>query len=93
MLLGVRDTRPSEDVNDDAFQLSDIALKWMIDELDMLPDDQIVWDKSKESFLNRFRDNYRAAITSTVHDTLSFGGGSNAIQVLLWNLLGKCARF
>ena len=78
-------------MNEDPFQLSDIALKWMIDELDLLPDDQILWNKSKDNFTKRFRDSYLEALTSTIHDTLRFGGGSAGYQVILWNFLGKPA--
>ncbi|KAI4152372.1 MAG: hypothetical protein LQ340_002943 [Diploschistes diacapsis] len=42
---------PSVDPSKDPLQLSDIPLKWMIDELEKLPDDSITWNKEKDNFL------------------------------------------
>jgi uncharacterized protein (DUF2235 family) len=83
------DTKPTEDKDSDYFQLSDIALKWMMDELDALPNDNVRWNSDvKCSFLERFNLHRAKAIASRMHDTLRFGGGSSAGKVLFWNWLG-----
>ena len=81
------DHKPTDKKND-AFQLSDIALKWMINELEEL-DDQLKWGTSKDDYLKRFEDHREKAISSQIHDTLSFGGGTSWLKVLFWNFLGE----
>jgi hypothetical protein len=83
------DMKPTEKKDSDYFQLSDIALKWMIDELDALPNDKIRWNPDvKRSFLERFNLHRAKAILSRMHDTLRFGGGSSAGNVCFWKWLG-----
>ena len=83
-------TQPHVEKAEDEFQLSDIALKWMIDELDSLPknEDHVLWNEQKEYFLKRFAKHSRQAITGRMHDTLSIGGGSSLGKSLLWRLMG-----
>ena len=80
---------------EDAFQLSDIALKWMVDELDHLPGnthgngDQVEWHAElKESFMRRFYNKRNMAIKSPLHDTMVVGGGLALGKVLFWNFMG-----
>jgi hypothetical protein len=83
------DRKQTEDKDSDYFQLSDIALKWMIDELDHLPNDTVRWNSDvKCSFLERFNLHRAKAIGSRLHDTLRLGGGSSVGTVIFWNLLG-----
>jgi len=83
------DMNPTENKDGDYFQLSDIALKWMMDELDALPNDNVRWNSDvKCSFLERFNLHRGKAIASRMHDTLRFGGGCSAGNVLFWNWLG-----
>jgi uncharacterized protein (DUF2235 family) len=83
------DMKPTENKDGDYFQLSDITLKWMIDELDALPNDRVRWNSDvKCSFLERFNLHRAKAISSRMHDTLRFGGGSSAGIVCFWNWLG-----
>ena len=77
------------DKSGDVFQLSDIALKWMIDELDELSTNRILWNEAKkQDFLDRFNRHRSEAIKARVHDTLSIGGGEPFVTTLIWNLLG-----
>ena len=83
------DMKPTEDKDSDYFQLSDIALKWMMDELDALPNDNVRWNSDvKCSFLERFNLHRENAIRARMHDTLRFGGGSSAGKVFFWKWLG-----
>lgn len=82
------DPPPPKDVKDDNYQLSDIALKWMMDELDKLPEDRIQWNKHKDGFIKHFKRNRDQAIGARIHDTLSFGGGCSWLKVILWNFMG-----
>jgi uncharacterized protein (DUF2235 family) len=83
------DMKQTEDKDSDYFQLSDIALKWMIDELDALPNDRVHWNSDvKCSFLERFNRHRAKAIRSRMHDTLRLGGGRSVGKVCFWNLLG-----
>lgn len=88
--------RDSEEKEDDYFQLSDIALKWMVDEIDNVessregPLDRFAWDpEEKASFLSRFQKRQREMISARMHDTMTWNGGSSKFKVILWNLMGK----
>lgn len=82
------------DKSRDWFQLSDIALKWMIDELDNVSGDRVNWNEmNKHSFLTRFAHNRSKAINARMHDTLTFGGGSSFGKVAFWKLLGMHSPF
>ena len=81
--------------NDDHFQLSDIALKWMVDEVDDVENkendlvERIKWDTNeKASFLKRFHDHKDEMIGARMHDTMKFGGGSKPYIAILWNVMG-----
>lgn len=83
------DIDPCEDVRDDHFQQSDIALKWMIDELDGIPGDQLEWDmKRKEGFLKYYKMRREQAISSKLHDTMEYGGGSSFAMTFFWKFMG-----
>ena len=91
------DEAPTENVKDDQFQLSDIALKWMIDELGKLKDhpkfgpgkgDQIVWNAGKDGFLKSYEKRRLEALSGKQHDTMKKGGGSSIMKVIFWNLMG-----
>ena len=74
----------------DRFQLSDIALKWMIDELDNLPQntDHVLWNPKKQSFMNRFASHSQQAIQGFLHDTMTIGGGSSFGKSIFWKIMG-----
>lgn len=75
----------------DPFQLSDIALKWMIDELDNLPKDtdHILWNEEKKhSFMHRFAKKRSDAIKGFMHDTMTIGRGATFRQTMMWKLMG-----
>ena len=84
----------SKDEEEDYFQLSDIALKWMIDEVDDVESkyesiEPLAWhDKSKASFLRRFHKHQSEMISARMHDTMKRGGGSSIFKVILWNFMG-----
>ena len=83
------------DSTHDAFQLSDIALKWMMDEIDNVDrtgelHDHLAWDpKEKGSFLERFDKHIPQMIKARMHDTLAFKGvRADNTMVMLWNFMG-----
>ena len=77
------------DKSHDWFQLSDIALKWMVDELDKLSSDRVHWNqRNKQDFLTRFDRSRSKAIKTRMHDTMTFGGGGSFGSTMLWKLLG-----
>ena len=82
----------------DHFQLSDFALKWMIDELDdlntKLKTDTLRWNEQKADFVRRFVERRPKAIRARMHDTMTFGRGSSFGKALLWKLMGMlCSCF
>lgn len=83
--------KPHWDRKNDPFQLSDIALKWMIDEVDNLDaDERIAWDPAlKDGFMKRFAQHREPMINARMHDTMSFGGGSTWGKVLMWKFMGE----
>ena len=93
----------SKEKDKDYFQLSDIALKWMVDEIDNVESsrkdrlDRFAWDpEEKASFLKRFfqkrkddKGDKDEVISARMHDTMTWNGGSSKFKVILWNLMGK----
>lgn len=92
-LKAQKESEVSGNETKDSFQASDIALKWMIDELNKLGaevnGDQIQWDKqSLDTFNAGYKKKKTDAIRSNLHDTMKLGGGSGIGKVILWNILG-----
>lgn len=87
----------SEDPGHDPFQLSDLSLAWMIDELEHVglehPPAAVRWTKRKDGFKKRFRQRKDQALRSVMHDTLRFGRGVSFFNVLLWKFMGKHSSF
>lgn len=92
--------RDSTEKDKDHFQLSDIALKWMVDEIDNVelsredPLDRFAWDPGeKADYLQRFQKHKSEMISARMHDTMTWNGGLNGcsgkFKVILWNLMGK----
>lgn len=91
--FGKRKTKEiTPDVGNDPFQLSDISLDWMIQELELVgnqhPDAAVKWTKRKDSFKKRFKASRDQAFRSYLHDTLRFGKGSSFYKVVFWKFLG-----
>ena len=74
---------------DDTFQLSDIALNWMVEELEDLPDQRLFWSAKKKDFVNRYQKNREQTLIAKKHDSLARGGGMAYRSVLLWRLMGE----
>ena len=92
--------RVSTEKDKDYFQLSDIALKWMVDEIDNVelsredPLDRFAWDREeKVSFLQRFQKHQSEMISARMHDTMTWKGGSSKFKVILWNLMGNYVSY
>ena len=87
-----------QDNNDrDHFQLSDIALKWMIDEIDNVEGqtssedhaNRLAWDvKEKASFIKRFQQARNEMVKARMHDTMTFEGSDSWSKVPLWRFMG-----
>lgn len=87
-----KDSKPSVTESEDRLQLSDISLKWMIDELDALDDrdiDKPAWNHHKDIFIKNFNENRSQAVKARKHDPVLFGGGCSFSSVLFWKLCGK----
>ena len=87
------DARKTTD--NDYFQLSDIALKWMMDEIDDVESnyepakERFAWDAAdKADFLLRFEKHKPEMVSARMHDTLTFGGGAKWGKVLMWKFIG-----
>ncbi|KAH7191641.1 hypothetical protein BKA60DRAFT_601589 [Fusarium oxysporum] len=83
-----------EPLKDDALQMSDMALEWMIREVDIVgkqhPGCQVKWCDT----LGAFKTSMKVAgtveeriIKGFMHDTLRFGYGSSFLKVFMWNLI------
>lgn len=84
---------PSDDVRTDPFQISDLALAWMIEEVELAgqrdPSAAVKWSEDHVGwFQRRFRKNREQAMSSPIHDSLKFSSGSGFLTVLLWIFLG-----
>lgn len=79
----------------DPVQLSDLALEWMIEELQELPakdpEEKLVFNGHVETFLQNLHGKIDQAITADIHDVLRFDGGEPSwLKVIFWNILGEC---
>lgn len=88
----------SGEVKEDFYQLSDIPLKWMIDELEHLDnhgyeDSKIKWSAAKDGFLKHFGERRNDTLTSDSHDTMRLGGGSSLAKVVFWNFMGMLSSW
>ena len=74
-------------------QLSDIALEWMLHEVDQLPDppaEKLAFNPLCTRFLDTMAEKRADAIKSSeAHDALSFGKGWGWTSVLFWWILGS----
>ena len=94
-----KDGVPHASVEDDYFQLSDIALKWMMDEIDNVESSftqesaRLAWDTtSRNSFLHRFRQHKKQMLAAQMHDTMKWTGDlKSKLKSILWNVMGKHA--
>ena len=82
---------------DDALQLSDLSLKWMISELDALPAEnpanQIAWNEHRDIFLNNFNRKASTAVQARLHDVLAWGNCVSRTQTFMWRILGMYSFF
>jgi len=82
---------PTKNVGEDPYQLSDIALKWMMEELDQLPGDRPEWNHRRDGFLEDFP--YKEVIENApIHNTLS-RKDSSWYMVLMWWFMGTFTSF
>jgi hypothetical protein len=92
----------SEPLDDNALQMSDMALDWMIREVELVgmkePESQVRWCHSKELFKANMNTEpppgtksklQQFVIEGFMHDTLRFGYGSSFFKVLMWKFMGK----
>ena len=93
IFFAMEDDTPSSDVTKDPYQLSDIALKWMIDELDRIPGDHVQWNENKRGFLSHFHKRRKNAIKAPIHDTMKFGRGLSWGKVIFWNFMGMFSSY
>ena len=75
-----------------ALQLSDIALKWMIDELDMIPGEGIKWNSQKDDFLAHYRHHVVEVVDSWIHNSLR-PGEDKALACVFWQVMGRSSLY
>lgn len=85
------------DEADDPVQLSDIALEWMITELQQLPakdpTERLAFNEHVDIFLKNIHGKMDQVYTARIHDVLKIRGGVSAFKVLFWNFLGEFRFF
>ena len=79
---------------DDALQLSDLSLEWMISELDALPAvhpaDQIAWNEHRDIFLKNYNRKVSSAVQAPLHDILAWDNCVPRTQTFMWRIMGRC---
>ncbi|KAF9874997.1 hypothetical protein CkaCkLH20_07691 [Colletotrichum karsti] len=75
----------------DRLQLSDVALAWMIDEVEDVgrqdPSAALKWRENLHVFKHHFADKKKQAMKGPIHDSLAFNTGTGFFTVLLWKLM------
>lgn len=91
-------TKPKEattDVTKDVFQMSDVALSWMIHELEVVghdhPESGVKWSNNVTGYKKAFARplSQKQALKGFIHDSLNFGTGTGFFTVLLWKFMGR----
>jgi uncharacterized protein (DUF2235 family) len=89
------DNRPAKatDTTQNAYQMSDIPLSWMIRELQLIGIKEESYSLKWARSLNVFKESFKVeeALKSSRHNTMSFGRGSGWLKVLMWKFMGKRA--
>ncbi|KAI1342196.1 hypothetical protein F5Y15DRAFT_334342 [Xylariaceae sp. FL0016] len=86
----LRPTAPKKDSREDPYQMSDVALHWMINEVKEVDSENPEWALKWSERLGGFEKNFNAkketqAFRAPAHDTMRIMGGSSLFKVLLWN--------
>ena len=83
-------------LDDNRLQMSDMALEWMIREIDLVgrrePKAKVHWSPGYDHFKVLMSDKEAVAANITrgfMHDCLSFGRGTSLFKVLMWKFFGK----
>ncbi|KAM0543699.1 hypothetical protein ACHAPJ_012148 [Fusarium lateritium] len=90
----IKQDKLDKPLEDTALQMSDMALEWMIREVDIVgkqhPGCGVHWCHT----LSTFRDSMKEAnkveqhvVKGFIHDCLRFGYGPNFFKVIMWNLI------
>lgn len=86
------------ELEDDRLQMSDMALEWMIREVEIIgkkdPRSAVHWCHSKDEFKARMNASQSVMDNITkgfMHDCLSVGRGTAFSKVLMWKFMGKQA--
>jgi uncharacterized protein (DUF2235 family) len=84
-----------EPLEDDELQMSDMALEWMIREVDIVgkqhPGCQVNWCHTLDAFKATMAVTKKVedrVVKGFMHDTLKLGYGSSFLKVFMWNLIG-----
>lgn len=94
-------SKPKEattDIRKDAFQMSDVALSWMILELERVgevdPQAAVKWSNNVNGYKRAFarETSQKQALRGFIHDSLRFGTGTGFFTVLLWKFMGKSSQ-
>jgi len=81
---------------ENALALSDIALGWMLREIQELPAEQCIAGplnlnmEKVTKFETQLSNRKEDALLSKEHDVLRFGRGVSWFKVIMWNILGMC---
>ena len=79
----------AKDEADDAVQLSDLTLEWMISELDALhPSGKLSWNEHRDIFLRNFNRKQSTAVQAPLHDILAYGNCVSLVKTFLWRIMG-----
>ncbi|KAI9147233.1 hypothetical protein HJFPF1_13268 [Paramyrothecium foliicola] len=86
-----RPKKSSSDWKTDAFQMSDVALSWMIDELELVeklePLSAVKWSENAQDYKELYQAHKTQALRGVIHDSLVFGGYAAFFKVLMWQVM------
>ncbi|KAF2704992.1 hypothetical protein K504DRAFT_389108 [Pleomassaria siparia CBS 279.74] len=89
--------RATKDRSDDAYQMSDIPLSWMIREIELIGAKEesyaLKWSPQLEEFKKNLIKKKEQAYKASRHNTMSFGRGSSWLKVLMWKFMDYVPLF
>ncbi|KAL0943399.1 sporulation associated protein [Colletotrichum truncatum] len=82
---------PLKAIGCDRLQMSDVALAWMIREVELVgekePTAALKWRENVKDFKARYAKKKKQAMKGVIHDSLAFNCGTGFFTVLLWKLM------
>ena len=95
-MIGSKPKGSTKNAAEDPYQMSDIPLHWMINEIKEVgklnEDYALKWSDRCTGFERNFDDKKEQAFAAKAHDTTVIGGGASFTKTLFWKFMGMYSK-